>query len=152
MLRRRHFDERLVVIVQEGEELVILALEQGIVFVIVALATIDGEAEPGLPDGIHPVNHRFGAKLLRLDAAFLVEHRVSEEPGSHALVEGGVGQQIASYLFDGEPVERQVPVESVDDPVAVGPDRAGRVFLVAIRVRVPGEVEPVAGPALAVSR
>jgi len=46
LLGRWHFDERLVVVVQEREELVILALGNRVELVIVALAAIDGQAQP----------------------------------------------------------------------------------------------------------
>ena len=77
LLSRRHFNERLVVVVQEREELVILALRNRVELVIVALAAVDGQAEPRFADGVHPINHCFGAELFRLDAAFLIQHGVS---------------------------------------------------------------------------
>ncbi len=63
-----------------------------------------------------------------------------------------LGQQVAGELLDREPVERQVAVEGVDDPVAVLPDRARGVDAVAVGVGVAGQVEPVPRPALAVVR
>ena len=152
MLGRRHFDERLVIVVQEREELEVLALQKGIVFVVVALAAIDGEAEPRFAYGVHAVNHRFGAELLGLDAAFLVEHRVAQKTGRDALVKRRVRQQIAGELLQAELVERQVAVERLDDIVAIGPDRARGVFLVTVAVRVTSHIEPVAAPTLAVMR
>ena len=59
------------------------------------------------------------------------------------------GQQVAGELLDGELVERQVAVEGVDDPVAVGPDLAVVVEVDAVRVGVAGGVEPVAAAVLA---
>ena len=72
LLGRRDLDERLVVVVQERKELVILALRNRVELVVVALAAVDGQAKPRFADGVHPVNHRFGAELLRLDATFLI--------------------------------------------------------------------------------
>ena len=152
LLRRWDFDERLIVVVQEGEELVILALQNGIVFVVVALTAVDREAEPRFADGVHAVNHRFGAELLGLDAAFLVKHRVAHEAGGDALVERRVRQQIAGELFESELVERQVAIERLDDVVTIGPDRTRGVLFVTVAVGVTCRVEPVPAPALAVMR
>ena len=61
----------------------------------------------------------------------------------------GVGQQVARELLRGEAVERQVPVEGVDHVVAVAPDRARVVAVVAHAVGVAHEVEPEERHALA---
>ena len=60
------------------------------------------------------------------------------------------GQQVAGDLLDDELVVGQVAVEGVDDPVAVEPDLARLVLLVAVGVGVAGRVEPEPAPALAV--
>ena len=62
------------------------------------------------------------------------------------------GQQVAGDLLDDEPVVGQVAVEGVDDPVAIEPDVPRLVLLEAVGVGVPGRVEPVPAPALAVVR
>ena len=68
------------------------------------------------------------------------------------LIFGGVRQQVAGQLFDGELIESHSAVEGADDPVAVGPHGASGVIGVAGRVRIAGEVEPFAGPVFAVFR
>ena len=60
-----------------------------------------------------------------------------------------VREQIAGDLLDRELIERQVPVERLDDPVAIGPDRAPTVLLVAVGVGVASLIEP--GPCLALA-
>ena len=65
------------------------------------------------------------------------------------MVERAVGQQIAGKLFDRELVERQVPIERLDHPLAIGPDLAEIIEVNAVRVGVAGDVEPVAAPVLA---
>ena len=62
----------------------------------------------------------------------------------------GLGQQVAGELLDDEPVVGQVAVEGVDDPVAIEPDVPRLVLLEPVGVGVPGRVEPVPAPALAV--
>ena len=63
-----------------------------------------------------------------------------------------LGEHVAGDLLDGELAERQVPIEGVDDPVAVHPGGAAAVLLVAVGVGVSREVQPGTGPALAVVR
>ena len=150
LISRRHFDERLVVVVQEREELVILALRNRVELVIVALTAVDGQAEPRFADGVHPVNHGFGAELFRLDAAFLIQHGVSQKTGGNALVECWVWQQIAGELFEGEFIEWQVAIERLDDPVAIRPDRTRGVLFVTVRVRVARGIQPLPPPTLAI--
>ncbi len=79
-------DVRLVIVVEEGEHLVILGLRQRIELVIVALGALNGQAEDALADGVHAVEHRFHAELLRIDAALLVNHRVAQKAGGHDLI------------------------------------------------------------------
>jgi hypothetical protein len=56
-------------------------------------------------------------------------------------------------LLNGELVERKVAIERVDDPVAIAPSPgAGAIFFIAVAVGVARQVEPVAGPPLAVVR
>ena len=114
----------LVSAVEEGEELVILFLCQGIVFMTMALRALNRQAEDSLADGVHPVEHRFHAELLGVDAPFLVDHRVAQESGRDDLILRGVGLQVSSDLVGDEFVVREVGVEGVDHPVAVEPDLA----------------------------
>ena len=65
---------------------------------------------------------------------------------------GRAGQHVAGELLDRELIERHVGVEGVDDPIAIRPDRARPVLLVAVGVGVAGQVEPAPRPALAVMR
>ena len=92
------------------------------------------------------------AVFERIDAALFVEHRVAMEAGGDLLALRGVGEHVAGELLDGELVERHVGVERVDHPIAVRPDRARAVLLVAVGVGVAGQIEPAARPALAVVR
>ena len=72
------------------------------------------------------------------------------ESRGHDLVAGRVRQEVAGQLFDREGIESLVVVEGLDHPVAVGPHRALRVALEAVRVGVTGEVEPLHRHVLAV--
>ena len=64
------------------------------------------------------------------------------------LIHRRVRQQVARDLLDGELIERKVPVEGVDHPIAVRPHFAVVVDMNAVRVRVPGVVQPIARPVL----
>jgi hypothetical protein len=59
-----------------------------------------------------------------------------------ALFQRRVRQQVARDLLNCELVERHIAVERLDDPVAVAPDGAAQVFLVAVGVGVAGEIQP----------
>jgi hypothetical protein len=73
--------------------------------VIVALGASDGQAEPGLSQGVHAVDHGFRPELFGLDSAFLIHHGIAEKTGGDALVESRVGEQVARQLLDGELVK-----------------------------------------------
>src|SRR5262249_40260909 len=67
------------------------------------------------------------------------------------LIQGCVREQVASQLLDRELIEGQVPIQSLDDPLAVPPGvRARLVLLVAITVGVTRQVEPWTSPLLSV--
>ena len=112
----------------------------------------DGQPEHRLADRVHAVEHRFHAELFRVRAAFLVDHRIAQKTRGHHLVLRRIGQQVAGNLLDDEPVVRHVPVQCLDDPVAVEPYLARLVFLEAVGIGVARRVEPVAAPTLAVVR
>jgi hypothetical protein len=61
-------------------------------------------------------------------------------------------EHVAGHLVDHELIETHVAVERADDPITIRPDDARLVFFIAIRVRIPRDVEPVPAPALAVVR
>ena len=122
----------------------------GIEFVVVALGAADGEAEPDGAGGGDAIEDAVDAELFFVDAAFLVDLGVAMEAGGDFLAFGGVGQEVAGELLDGELVEGHVGVEGVDDPVAEFPDLAGGVDGIAVAVGVAGLVEPPAAPAFAV--
>ena len=136
---------------EEGVEPVEILLRQRIVFVIVAARAVHGQPQPDGRGGLDAVGAIFGEKFLRNNAAFLVDHVVAVKSRGDFLVKRGIGQEIAGKLFDGELVEREVAVESADDPVAPGPHFAVPIDLIAIAVRKARRVEPVLRHPLAVT-
>ena len=135
-------------VVEEGHQLVVLALAERVVFVIVALAAADGQAEQDRAGRIHAIDDRFDAKLLRVGAAFFVDERVAMKAGRDDLVKPRVREHVTGELLDDELIERQVAVEGIDDPIAILPDRARLVAGVAVRVGIARGIEPVAAPTL----
>ena len=139
-------------VVDVREHPVVVALADRVELVIVALGALHGQAQHGLADGVHAVEHGLHAELLWVGPALFVDHRVAQEAGSDALLLGRVRQQVARDLLDHEAVIGHVRVEGVNDPIAIEPDLARLVLLKAVRIGVAGSVQPDAPPALAVMR
>ena len=90
------------------------------------------------------------SELERIDSALLVEHRVAMKPGGDELVHRRIFQHVSGKLLDRELIIGHVLVERPDNPVPIGPDRAGTIFLIAIRIGIASQIEPVPSPALAI--
>ena len=134
-------------VVEEGEEAVVVALREGVVFVVVALGAFEGRAKPDDAQRADAVVDLVHARLLRVGAGLDVRGRAAVEAGGDALRLGGVRQHIAGKLLDGELREGHVGVERVDNPVAIRPEVAEVVALEAVGVCVTCVVEPRPGPA-----
>ena len=152
VVRRINDALRLVVIVDERKHPVVLLLRERIELVVVTLGALDGEAQHALADGVHAVEHRIHAELLRIDSAFLVDHRVAQKAGGDNLFLRRVWQLIARQLLDDELIVRQVAVQRVDHVIAVEPNLAALVLFETVGVRVTRGIEPLPAPALAVVR
>ena len=70
----------------------------------------------------------------------------------HDVVQRGAREQVACQLVDEETIVRQVPVEGLDDTVAVRPHLAIVVQVQAVRVAVASRVEPETRHVLAIAR
>ena len=143
---------RFVGVVQEGKQAVVIALRQRVVLVVVALGTSERQPHPDGRGRADPVDHGMEAKLERIDPALFVEHRVAVKSRGHDLIARRVGQHVARQLLDRKLVERQIAIQRRDHPVAIGPDDARFVFLVAIGVGIAGEVQPATCPAFSIVR
>ncbi len=127
-------------------------MSDGVVLMRVTLSATGGQPHPDGPGGGDPVDRGIETKFQGIDSAFFVELGVSVKPGGGFLFLRSVGQHVPGQLLDGELVVGHVVVKSPDHPVAVGPDVAGTIFLVAIAVGVACEVEPLASPFLPIMR
>ncbi len=88
--------------VEEGDQAVKIFLPDGIELVVVATRATHGETQPGGARGACPVDHVLRMVFRGNGAAFKVDHVIAVEAGGDLVVEGGVGQQIARQLLDGE--------------------------------------------------
>ena len=122
----------------------------GIELVGVTLRATGRQAEPGRARGGDAIHAGEEAELQRIDAALFVQHGVAMKARGDELILGGLRQQIARELFNGEFIEGQVGVQGTDDPVAIRPDGSVAILLVAVAVGVAREVEPLARPAFTV--
>ena len=116
-----------------------------------ALGTAEREPHPGGAGGADTVDHGVEAVFVRVGTAFFVEHRIAVEARGDEIVGRSAGQEVAGELLDAELVVREISVEGFHDPVAIRPYRTGAVLFEAVSVGITGEVEPAAGPALAIA-
>ena len=134
---------------KRGECEVILRSD-GVELVIVTGGTRHGQAEPDAGGGLDPV-HLIDRIIFLIDRATLASRRqAAVESTGHHLFERGVGNHIASELFDAELVEGHVLFESGNHPIAIRPNRAVIVDVDAVGIGVARGVEPVAGHLLGV--
>ena len=152
LVRCGNLQRGFILIIEEREQLVILALADGIELVLMALGTTDGEAHPHGPRGVGAIPDRFDPKLLRVGPAFLVDERVPMKTRGDELLRGGVRQQIAGELLVRKLIERQIAVEGIDHPIAVFPDAPRAVDREPVGVRIAGEIQPMPAPAFAILR
>ena len=143
--------DRLIQIVEQGVEAVILALLDGVVLMGVAAGASHRETEPDRAGCLDTVEGVFALVFLLDGPALAGAHIAADVTGSDFLLGACVGQQVACQLLSGEFVERHVLVERIDDPLAILPDAAIGVDVVAVRVGVAGGIQPVTRLMLAVT-
>src|SRR5207237_10076791 len=91
-------------------------------------------------------------RLFPIYAALFVEHGVSMEAGGNTLFVRPFRKHVAGKLLDGEPIERHVTIQRIDDPVAIFPNGAAAVGFEAVGVGVTRQIEPRTLPALPIER
>jgi hypothetical protein len=123
-----------------------------VILVRMALSTADRHAQPDRARRIDAIDDGIKTEFQRIDPAFLVDHRIAMEAGGDPLPDRRFRQHVAGQLLDGELIERHIRIDGLNDPIAIGPHRAGSVFLVAVGVGISCQVQPAACPAFAVQR
>jgi hypothetical protein len=138
--------------IEEGEQLIVFALGNRIVFVIMTPRAADGQPHPHRRRSLEAIGDILDPILLINHAGFPCHHVIAVEPGRDLLLRGGRGQQIPGELFDRKLIERHVAVECLDDPVTPGPDLTRVVTEESIRVGIARRIEPVGRHPLAKGR
>ena len=118
------FNEAVGKAKEVGEELIKLFLRQWIELVVVASSTASGKAKPNGCRGFHPINGVTRVVLVIDRTTFAGSDIAAIKSGGDHLIQRGLRQEIARELFDGELIKWQVLVESLNDPIAIGPDRS----------------------------
>ena len=141
---------------QHAGHAVVVVDPDGIELVVVATGAAHRHAEESPADfdelGVDVV--RLHLRLVGIDDFDVADHQETrgDELGG-ALFRGGGRHQVAGELFLDEMVKRFVLVEGLDEVIAIAPSVFGKDFIRgADHVGIAGEIEPVAGPALAVGR
>ena len=130
---------------EDGPEAVVVLMGDRVVFMIVALGTIKGEADKGLGSvldgGVQP-----GSTIEEVVVA-------GEKAGGPQGVVVVGRQLVGSKHFLNHAVEALAVVEGFDDPVAPMPDvllAVAQLFVEAVPVAVAPDVHPVPSPAFAI--
>ena len=145
---------------EDGLQRVVVVLRDGVELVVVALGTVDRDArERADRVGHHVVavevagDLAVGLRLGHLAVADQVPRSGGDEANCLLAVDRIGEEHVAGDLLLDEPGVGLVGVERADDVIAIGPGiRAGLVLVVAVRVAVVDDVEPVPGPAFAIAR
>lgn len=90
---------RLAGVIQQRHGAVVIGVQDGIIFMSVALATVHGQGDPRGAGDTDAVHHGIEAILIRIDAALFIEHGVAmitvETPGPQAWPSASCRQQSA---------------------------------------------------------
>jgi len=107
-----------------------------------ALGAVHCESKPCGGGGFHAVEKDHPALFFGNGSAFAIEQVISIEPAGDFLFGGGIREQVAGELPDGELIEGQIAVESADDPVPPDPLPRVSVLLKTVAVGVACSIEP----------
>ena len=163
-LRHDRIDVILLVRTIHGGEhrlqAVVIFLRDGIELVIVALRALHGHAVKRLHRARHhviavqmPRDHAVHLRLRHLGVSDEIPRPRRDEPERLEAIARPRKQHIARQLLLHETRVGLVLVEAADDVIAIGPGiRARLILVVAVRLAVVNDVQPVPRPALAVLR
>ena len=137
---------------EKGGHRVKVACRDRVEFVVMALRTVRGQAEPYPRCRLHAILRIVREIFLGDGAAFRRGDVAAMEARRDQLLLRRIGQKIAADLLHGEFVEALVSIESVNHPFAVGPDFAVVINVLTVCVAVTRRIEPVARAMFAVAR
>ena len=149
---------------EDGGEGIVIALADGIVFVIVALGALERKAEHAAGENLQLIINHLQAifhAINRIGACAIGRHtqetggdKLLNHIGVHRLGIGVIDQLIAGDLLEQKLVVRLVGIEGVDDVVAIFPgvlaDHVRIAF--ALGIGIARHVQPMPAPTHAVSR
>ena len=151
LLRRVDVRTRLVGVVQERKQAVILVVRERVELMRVALGALGRQSEHRLAEAVDAVEHLDHPEFLRDDRPLLVERAIPQEARGDDLLLRRIRQQVAGDLLDHKLVVGHVAIDRGNHPVAPDPHLATKILFVAVGVGIAGEVEPVPRPLLAVA-
>ena len=137
-------------VVEEGEKPVVVALRDGIVFVIVTTRAFQREPQPRHAERANAVGNILNPVLFVDDATLGVDNVIASKTGGDALVQGGVRQEIAGQLLRQKTIVALVGVEALNHPIAPTPHGARRVVIESVGIGVAGHVQPIHRHTLAI--
>ncbi len=117
---------------------------------VVAASTPNRQTKPDFARRHQTIHHIFGAILFINDPAFDGDSVIAIETRGQTLLRSRIRKQIARQLVDGELVERDVSVVSVDDPVSPHPLFPFCVVLIAVGIGITCQIKPVSSHMFAV--
>ncbi len=104
------------------------------------LSTPHRQPQPGRAGSVDAIDHRIVPVLERIDAAFLIDHRVAMKTGRDQIGLSRSGKQVTGQLLDSELVERHIVVDGSQYPIAVRPNRTWAILFIAIGIGITGQV------------
>src|SRR6266567_4303307 len=128
--------------VEKSGETIIIALLDGIEFVIMTSAAFERKGQKRGAESMDAVSDVFGAPFFFDAAAFVGLAMQAIESCGEALLVCSIGQQITLQVFGQETVVRQVVVKGLNDPIPIRPGRAKQIALITVAVGVARSVEP----------
>ena len=137
---------------KERAERVEVTRGDGVELVIVALSASDCLAHPCRAYSADAICEHPLLIVFRLGTAFLRGEQQAIEGGADTRLLIRIRHQVACDLFDGETIEPFVVIEALDDPIAVRPDVARIVAVIADGVGKAYHIKPANGHALAIVR
>ena len=93
---KRQIVVHLVRIVEKGEEAIVVALRNRVVFVVMATSARKGEPEPNRADGFGPVKQGSIAELLLIRTAFRISQEFAVKGSGKSLIARGRSPAICS--------------------------------------------------------
>ena len=139
----------------DAVEGIVVGRGDGVILVVVAAGTANGEAKGRLAERVDRVLMGQVHVIDRVEAepSRDGEKAGRRDPFGEGFSVSGIGQQVAGKLFPQELVVRLVGIERSDHVIAVLPGlRRGVVARFASGVGVPHQIEPVPPPPLAIGR